>query len=101
MSKRTCWLLGLLLAAMGAICFVPPACAQRAGDKAPLSIEQLLDIKHPSQPVCPPDGKRVAFLWERAYVANVYVVDVDAHESPRAVTAFPDGQVEEVFWSRD
>src|SRR5712664_3016308 len=36
-----------------------------------LTIEQLIDIRHPSNPVWSPDGRTVAFLSERAGIANI------------------------------
>ena len=77
-----------------------PALAQAPG-KSRLTIEQLIDIKHPSNPVWSPDGKHVVFSWDRAGVANLYVASADGHGSPVAVTSFSDGQVTEGFWSKD
>src|SRR5713226_8332425 len=67
----------------------------------PLTIENLIDIKHPSNPVWSPDGKRVAFLWDRADVVNLYVADADGAGKPVALTSFPDGKVTSFFWSKD
>ena len=69
---------------------------------APLRIEQLVDIKHPSGPLFSPDGSRIAFLWDRAGQANLYVADVSGREvKPRAVTKLSAGQPGGVFWSAD
>jgi dipeptidyl aminopeptidase/acylaminoacyl peptidase len=38
-----------------------------------LTIEQLIDIKHPSNPLWSPDGQSIAFVWDRAGVSKVYV----------------------------
>jgi dipeptidyl aminopeptidase/acylaminoacyl peptidase len=65
-----------------------------------LTIDQLVDIKHPSSPVWSPDGTRVAFIWDRAGVSNLYVADV-AGGDPRALTSYASGTVGGVFWSRD
>src|SRR6516225_6672460 len=65
----------------------------RAGGN--LTIEQLIDIRHPSSPVWSPDGRHVAFLSERAGIGNIFVADVAASSAPaeaRALTRFPDGQ---------
>jgi dipeptidyl aminopeptidase/acylaminoacyl peptidase len=75
--------------------------AHTAATKARLTIEQLIDIKHPSNPVWSPDGKRVAFIWDRAGVANLYVAAADGRGEPAALTSFPEGQIDEMFWSRD
>ena len=52
-----------------------------AGDAHALTIEQLIDIRHPSNAVWSPDGRRVAFLSERAGIANIYVA-LDRRERP-------------------
>ena len=67
----------------------------------PLTIEQLIDIKHPSNPVWSPDGKHVAFLWDRADIVNLYVANADGEGAPVALTSFPDDKVANVFWSKD
>src|SRR5262249_44666814 len=74
-----------------------PLPAQRA--PAPLKIDQLIDIKPPSNPVWPPDSRRIAFTWERAGVANLYVVPADGSSAPLQVTK--DGVPPGVFWSPD
>ena len=38
-----------------------------------LSIEQLIDIRHPSNPMWSPDGQSVVFVWDRAGVSQVVV----------------------------
>jgi len=48
----------------------PPAAARA------LSIEQLIDIRHPSAPMWSPDGRHVVFVWDRAGVSKVYVSDL-------------------------
>ncbi|HYK49161.1 MAG TPA: LpqB family beta-propeller domain-containing protein, partial [Terriglobales bacterium] len=67
----------------------------------PLTIENLIDIKHPSNPVWSPDGRRIAFLWDRADIVNLYLVNADGSGAPVALTSFPDGKVTDVFWSKD
>jgi dipeptidyl aminopeptidase/acylaminoacyl peptidase len=75
--------------------------AQTAAAKSPLTIEQLIDIKHPSSPVWAPNGKHVAFIWDRAGVSNLYVASSDGNDQPVALTSFPEGGVNEFFWSQD
>src|SRR5436305_15294457 len=65
----------------------------------PLTIEELLDIKHPSNPVWSPDGQRIAFIWERTGVSNLYVVKADGSAQPTALTSFPEGSFSNAFWS--
>src|SRR5581483_10491507 len=59
-----------------------------------LTIEHLIDIRHPSAPAWSPDSQHVAYLSERAGIANIYV---DA----KAVTSFADGVGGAFFWSAD
>src|SRR5260370_10157764 len=75
------------------------ATAQSARSK--LTIEQLIDIRHPTNPVWSPDGKHVVFTWDRAGVANLYVANADGHGHPVAITSFPEGQVDGAFWNED
>jgi dipeptidyl aminopeptidase/acylaminoacyl peptidase len=73
----------------------------------PLTIETLIDIQHPSSPVWSPDGRMVAFLSERAGIANIFVAEAPggpqhaAGSRARAVTAFPEGHTGGFFWSAD
>lgn len=77
------------------------ACAQ-AARHSPLTIDMLMDIKHPSEPVWSPDGHHIAFVWERAGVSNLYVADAASHgTSPVALTKFPERHLSEPFWSHD
>jgi dipeptidyl aminopeptidase/acylaminoacyl peptidase len=77
------------------------ASAQSAGQKQKLTIEQLIDIKHPSDPIWSPDGKLVAFVWDRAGVANFYVANADGSGAPKPLTTFSEGQVSGAFWSEN
>jgi dipeptidyl aminopeptidase/acylaminoacyl peptidase len=67
----------------------------------PVTIENLMNIKHPSNPVWSPDGKHIAFLWDRADVVNLHLANADGRGDPIALTSFPDGKVTNVFWSKD
>jgi dipeptidyl aminopeptidase/acylaminoacyl peptidase len=67
----------------------------------PLTIEQLIDIKHPSNPVWAPNGKYVAFIWDRAGVSNLYLADSNGSGQAAPLTSFPEGGVEDIFWSQD
>ena len=75
-----------------------------SGDAHALTIEQLIDIRHPSNAVWSPDGRRVAFLSERAGIANIHVASIDANgraASAQAITRFADGLSGGLFWSAD
>ena len=66
-----------------------------------LTIEQLIDIKHPSNPVWAPNGKYVAFIWDRAGVSNLYLATSQGGGTPAPLTSFPEGSVDHFFWSQD
>ena len=67
-----------------------------------LTIEKLIDIKHPSEPVWSPDGRRIAFVWDRAGISNLYLADASgAGATPVALTNFSEGPVSGAFWSHD
>jgi dipeptidyl aminopeptidase/acylaminoacyl peptidase len=103
MMPRRSFGFGLFLAAL--VCGALAGQAQRAGDASisavgRLTIDTLIDIKHASAPVWSRDSRRVAFMWERAGVANLYVVPADGSSKPVAIT--DDGAaVAGVFWSAD
>jgi dipeptidyl aminopeptidase/acylaminoacyl peptidase len=74
----------------------------QATDKtALLTIEQLIDIRHPSNPVWAPNGKYVAFMWDRAGISNLYLADSMGGGQPTPLTSFSEGGVENISWSRD
>jgi dipeptidyl aminopeptidase/acylaminoacyl peptidase len=72
-----------------------------------LTIDQLIDIRHPSSPMWAPDGRHVVFIWERAGVASIHVADaaissasVAAAPRPREL-AGAGGSLNGAFWSAD
>jgi dipeptidyl aminopeptidase/acylaminoacyl peptidase len=96
----------VLAFAVGALVLLVEAAPQTNASRANgrLTIEQLIDIRHPSNPVWSPDGRRVAFLSERAGIANIFVADAgggSAAAGARALTRFADGQGGGFFWSAD
>ena len=97
MFRRKSWVLGL-----GAMILMLSAGvgAQLSGTSHRLTIDDLIDIKHPSNPVWSPDGRHIAFVWERAGVGNFYLANADGSGVPVALTSFPnDGGVPHGFWS--
>lgn len=102
-------LLAGVLLALVAIATGPLAARDRAGApqharRAPattrLTIDALLDIRHPSNPVWSRDSRWIAFLWERAGVSNLWVVPADGSAKPVALTT--DGEpVAGLFWTSD
>src|SRR5437899_2735125 len=69
-----------------------------------LTIDQLIDIRHPSTPMWSPDGRHVVFVWERAGVAKIHVADAAISgalaEAPRELSA-AGTQLNGAFWSTD
>src|SRR5258708_35488804 len=75
------------LAAFSAATVVPRAAPPRAvSPLTPLTIEQLIDIKHPPNPIWSRDGRRIVFTGERAGVANLYVVPAGGSAEPAQLT---------------
>jgi dipeptidyl aminopeptidase/acylaminoacyl peptidase len=104
--KKSMFAIALVLT-VGALVFIVEAASRQPAPRADgkLTIEQLIDIRHPSNPVWSPDGRHVAFLSERAGIANIFVADVtassDAPAGAHALTRYPDGQGAGFFWSAD
>src|SRR5258708_3521011 len=82
----TCILASTALAA-GCVAHAAPT---QTTDSRRLGIEQLIDIKHPSNPIWAPDGKRVVFVWDRAGMAKVYVAEVSPASAPSSPRELPD-----------
>jgi dipeptidyl aminopeptidase/acylaminoacyl peptidase len=67
-----------------------------------LTIDQLVQIKHPSGHQWTPDGSHVWFTYDDGGVNNVWAVAADGASQPVALTTYPDGQAGGGgFWSRD
>ena len=89
-------LLSLALAAAASGCrSTAPATTDGA-----LTIDALVDIRHPSSPVWSPDSRQIAFVWERTGIADLYVVPADGSSPPSALTA-DGGAGGGLFWSAD
>ena len=94
----------ILTMSMWIIRAAQPAQSRNAGA---LTIEHLVDIRHPSSPVWSPDGQKVAFLSDRAGISNIFVADAGTAGSgtppagARALTRYADGQAAPFFWSAD
>ncbi|HKB11849.1 MAG TPA: hypothetical protein VKD69_14400, partial [Vicinamibacterales bacterium] len=87
-------------AGAGAAAALAISAEQRAATRSTLSIEQLIDIRHPSNPMWSPDGRRIVFVWDRAGVSKVYVADAAAAAPPRELAA-AGPQLNGAFWSAD
>jgi len=81
-----------LLASIAVLCAVGFAVWPRSGRAAagtqPITIDQLIDIRHPSNPAWSADGRQVTFTWDRAGVAERYVSDLDGRP-PRPAPGAP------------
>ena len=80
------------------------AAAQTATPRSPskLTIDQLIEIKHPSGHQWTPDGKRVWFTLDDGGVNNVWDVPADGSGPAVALTRYADGQTAGgSFWSTD
>ena len=80
---------------------VANAAAQQTAPANRLSIEQLIEIKHPSNPIWSPDGKQVAFIWDCANITNLYLANSDGRGTPAALTSYSERGVADPFWSLD
>src|SRR5438093_1440886 len=87
----------LVASAASAALAAPPAAAPVRGR---LTIDTLIDVKHPPREAWSPDGEQVAFAWDRAGVQTVYVAG-SRQGGPRALTSDASGLVAGLFWSRD
>jgi hypothetical protein len=74
-----------------------------AQTRAPkLTIDHLIQIKHPSGHQWTPDGKHVWFTYDDGGVNNVWAVPADGSSPAVALTNYPDGQAGGGgFWSGD
>jgi dipeptidyl aminopeptidase/acylaminoacyl peptidase len=84
----------------GIAVLVRAAVTQSRGMRA-LTIEQLIDIRHPSGPMWAPDGRHIVFVWERAGVAGVYVADASAESAQPRELREAGTQLAGAFWSAD
>lgn len=77
--------------------------AAQAVETTALTIEELMAIKHPSQGTWSPDGSRVAFVWDRAGVQNLFVVDASSGPpaAPRALTRYAEDLIDSLAWRPD
>jgi dipeptidyl aminopeptidase/acylaminoacyl peptidase len=67
-----------------------------------LTIDQLIQIKHPFGHQWTPDGSHVWFTYDSAGVNNVWVAPADGSGAARPLTTYADGQSGNGgFWSND
>ena len=67
-----------------------------------LTIEQLIQIKHPSGHQWTPDGRHVWFTYDSGGIDNVWIAAADGSRPARPLTTYADGQSGSGgFWSND
>ena len=72
--------------------------------EAPLmTLEDILDIRHPTEPVWSPDGSQVVFVWDLNQQMDLYAVEPGSGEPPRQLTRWGDSyeEISDLFWSAD
>ena len=87
------FILGLVLVG------VEPSTAVSQAPSQPLTIDTLLEIRHPSAGTWSPDGDAVAFLWDRGGVQNVWLVKPGS--AALALTSYAEGLIDSLEWSAD
>ncbi len=71
------------------------------------TIEQMVDIKFPSEPVWSPDGRHIAFMWDEGGVYSLYVASSAGQGQPLNLMSYPwsevstQGTVPPAFWNHD
>src|SRR6478672_12924233 len=96
--------LSLLLALPALTLLANTAASQTAKSPSPskLTIEQLIQIKHPSGHQWTPDGRHVWFTYDDGGINNVWAAPADGSGAPIALTRYADGQTAGgSFWSTD
>jgi dipeptidyl aminopeptidase/acylaminoacyl peptidase len=90
----------ILIAACGAGLFARVRATQARASRG-LTIDQLIDIRHPSNPMWAPDGRHIAFVWDRAGVSGIYVADAATGSAPPRELKEAGAQLAGAFWSID
>jgi len=88
----------LVVAAIG----LPHAQTPAARASSKLTIDQLVEIKHPSAHQWTPDGSHVWWVYDDGGVNNVWAAPASGAGRPVQLTNYPDGQTGAGgFWSHD
>ena len=91
-----------LLAALGLAVFTSLAAPLAQAPAPGITIDQLVQIKHPSGHQWTPDGSHVWFTYDDGGVNNVWAVAADGRSQPVALTSYAAGQTGAGgFWSPD
>src|SRR5262245_23979893 len=97
--KRVLFVVALIAAAGAAYVFRASAVQPASGGR--LTIEQLIDIRHPSNPMWSPDGRSVVFVSDRAGVSKVYVADAGGGSTKPRELPEAGASLAGAFWSAD
>ena len=96
--RRLCCSALLLLAGLSPACERTQPPPKPAGD---LTIDQVVGIKHPSQPAWAPDGRTIVFIWDQGGVQNLFMADPAGGRRPSPLTSYSQGSIDGLFWGRD
>ena len=100
-SRRGPWrpvfLVGAILVAAFFIGCDEPA------DAPSMTLEEILDIRHPTEPVWTPDGSEVIFVWDLNQQMDLYAVEPGSGEPPRQLTRWGNSyeEISGLFWGAE
>jgi dipeptidyl aminopeptidase/acylaminoacyl peptidase len=95
-----------VLSLVTAMALVGFARGHSAGGPA-FTIEQMVNIKFPSEPIWSPDGRHIAFMWDEGGVYSLYLVSAAGDDPPLKLMTYPwsevssQGSVPPAIWSKD
>ena len=102
-GSRTVVPSGVLVAAVliGAALFV--AGCDEPDETPRMTLEDILDIRHPTEPVWTPDGSEVIFVWDLNQQMDLYAVEPGSGEPPRQLTRWGDSyeEISDLIWGAD
>jgi len=65
-----------------------------------ITIDALVRIKHPSDPLWSPNGRFVSYVWDEGGIRNLYLVSASGGQ-PVRLTSFTDTGTPRAFWGSD
>lgn len=76
---------------------------EEAEETPRMTLEDVLDIRHPTAPVWSPDGDEVFFVWDLNQQMDLYAVAPGSGEPPRQLTRWGDSYevIGGLFWGGD
>ena len=68
-----------------------------------LTLDDILEIRHPGAPVWRPDGSSVLFVWDHNHQMDLYEATPGSGEPPRQLTRWGDAYetLADLFWGAD